>query len=119
MASTALTRISGSVLSVPAPRTGIIKNGPRQGEQWSIETVNVLVADQNVTAVQLPRRDNTGTLEGLNTKDITKGDIVDFLCEVSVYGQEVQIRVLDVFPHTDPAYAPAFADLIAAELATA
>lgn len=101
MASTALTRISGSVLSVPAPRTGIIKQGPRQGEEWSIETVNVLVADQNVTAVQLPRRDNTGTLQGLDTRDVSKGDIVDFLCEVSVYGQEVQFRVLELWPADD------------------
>lgn len=101
MASTALSRISGSVLSVPAPRGGIIKNGPRAGEEWTIETVNVLVADQNVTAVQLPRRDSTGTLQGLNTREVAKGDLVDFLCEVSVYGQEVQFRVLEAWPEDD------------------
>jgi hypothetical protein len=103
MASTALARISGSVLSVPAPRGGIIKNGPRAGEEWTIETVNVLVADQNVTAVQLPRRDSTGQLLGLgeNVRSILKGDVVDFLCEVSVYGQEVQFRVLETFPADD------------------
>lgn len=108
MASSALVRISGSVLSVPEPRKGLIKSGPRQGEPWSIETVNVLVADQNVTAVQLPRRDDTGTLVGLATREVAKGDIVDFLCEVSVYGQEVQVRVLELFPVDDPAYAPAY-----------
>lgn len=101
MASAALHRVSGSVLSVPAPRSGIIKNGPRQGETWSIETVNVLVADQNVTAVQLPRRDETGILQGLNTREIVKGEVVDFLVEVSVYGQEVQSRVLELWPEDD------------------
>lgn len=108
MASVALARISGSVLSVPPAREGIIKAGPRQGEPWRIETANILVADQNVTAVQLPRRDAAGTLENLHTKDVAKGDIVDFLCEVSVYGQEVQVRVLDLFPVDDVAYAPAY-----------
>jgi hypothetical protein len=103
MASTALARVSGSVLSVPAPRGGIIKQGPRQGESWSIETVNVLVADQNVTAVQLPRRDETGILQGLDTREIAKGDLIDFLCEVSVYGQEVQFRVLEQWPADDTA----------------
>lgn len=111
MASAALVRISGSVLSVPEPRGGLIKSGPRQGEPWSIESVNVLVADQNVTAVQLPRRDSSGVLEKLNTREISKGDIVDFLCEATVYGQDVQLRVLDLFPVDDPAYAPAYADL--------
>lgn len=113
MASTALTRVSGSVLSVPPARGGVIKNGPRAGEPWSIESVNVLVADQNVTVVQLPRRDETGLLGSLKTREIAKGDIVDFLCEVSVYGQEVQVRVLDLFPVDDPAYAPAYTDAAA------
>lgn len=100
MASTALARVSGSVLAVSA-REGIIKNGPRQGEPWRIENANVLVADQNVTVVQLPRRDSSGTFENLATKDIAKGDLVDFLVEVSVYGQEVQARVLDLWPEDD------------------
>jgi hypothetical protein len=101
MASAALVRISGSVLSVPSPRGGIIKNGPRAGEPWSIESVNVLVADQNVTAVQLPRRDATGVLEALDTREVSKGDLVDFLCEATVYGQEVQFRVLELWPADD------------------
>jgi hypothetical protein len=103
MASTALARVSGSVLSVPPARGGIISKGPRQGEPWSIESVNVLVADQNVTAVQLPRRDATGVLEGLDTRSIVKGEVVDFLCEVSVYGQEVQVRVLGEWPEEEAA----------------
>ena len=107
MASSQLARISGSVLSVPAPRTGLIKNGPRQGEEWRIETVNVLVADQNVTAVQLPRRDSSGVLEGLGTREIAKGDIVDFLVEFTVYGQEFQARVLELWPAEDVSYLAA------------
>ncbi len=102
MASTILARISGSVLSVPPARGGLIKSGPRQGEPWSIETVNVLVADQNVTAVQLPRRDSTGVFETLpGVRTVGKGDLVDFLCEVSIYGQEVQVRVLEPWPEDD------------------
>lgn len=100
MASTALSRVSGVVLAGSA-REGIIKNGPRQGETWRIETVNVLVAGQNVTPVQLPRRDGSGTLEGLDTRTVERGELVDFLCEVSVYGQEVQFRVLGLFPKED------------------
>lgn len=103
MASTALVRVSGSVLSVPAPRTGFIKSGPRQGETWTAETVNVLVADQNVTAVRLPFRDSTGTFEGLETRTIAKGDIVDYLCEVSVYQQDVQTRAVGLWPADDVA----------------
>lgn len=97
MASTALVRVSGSVLSVPAPREGIIKNGARAGELWRIETVNVLVADQNVTAVQLPRRNDFGELP-LSGGNPIKGEIVDFLCEVSVYGQDASVRVLEDWP---------------------
>lgn len=101
MASVALARVSGSVLSVPEPRGGVIKNGPRAGQEWSIESVNVLVADQNVTAVQLPRRDSAGVLEKLGTRSVDKGDIVDFLCEVSIYGSDVQFRVLELWPADD------------------
>jgi hypothetical protein len=100
MASVALARVSGSVLSVPAPREGIIKNGPRAGEAWRIETVNVLVADQNVTVVQLPRRNDFGELP-LSGGNPIKGEIVDFLVEVSVYGSEVQTRVLEDWPADD------------------
>lgn len=102
MASVALARVSGSVLSVPPARTGIFKPGTdRAGETWSIETANVLVADTNVTAVQLPRRDSTGVFEGLETRHIAKGDIVDLLCEVSIYRQDVQVRVLGLWPEDD------------------
>lgn len=101
MASVALARVSGSVLSVPEPRGGIIKNGPRAGESWRIETVNVLVADQNVTAVQLPRRNEFGELPVNGGTNPIKGDVVDFLCEVSVWQQDVQVRILEDWPEDD------------------
>lgn len=98
MASVALARISGSVLSVPPARSGVIGKGPRQGETWTMESANILVADTNVTAVQLPRRDNTGVFESLGIRELGKGEIVDFLVEVSVYQQDVQTRVLGLWP---------------------
>lgn len=112
MASVGLSRVSGSVLAT-TKRSGTIRNGERAGQPWSIENANVLVAGQNVTVVQLPRRDETGIFDKLETRSIEKGDLVDFLCEVSIYNGDLQFRVLDLFPADDPAYAPAFADLIA------
>lgn len=108
MASVALGRVSGSILSVPPARTGIFKPGTaRAGDTWSIETANVLVADTNVTAVQLPRRDNTGTFDGLDTRNVDKGDIVDFLVEFSIYNGDVQARVLGLWPADDVSYLAA------------
>lgn len=106
MASVGLSRISGSVLATTS-RSGVIKNGERAGQTWTIENANVLVAGQNVTVVQLPRRDEVGVFEHLNTRDIAKGELVDFLCEVSIWNGDLQFRVLDLFPVDDPAYAPA------------
>lgn len=106
MASVGLSRISGSVLATTS-RSGVIKNGERAGQTWTIENANVLVAGQNVTVVQLPRRDEVGVFEHLNTREIAKGELVDFLCEVSIYNGDLQFRVLDLFPVDDPAYAPA------------
>jgi hypothetical protein len=97
MASVALARISGSVLATTS-RGGVIKNGDRAGQAWKIENANVLVADQNVTVVQLPRRDDTGIFEGLDTRTIERGEIVDFLVEVSIYNGDLQSRVLGIFP---------------------
>jgi hypothetical protein len=102
MASVALVRVSGSVLSVPPRREYTFPAGsPRAGEKLVFESVNVLVADTNVTAVDLPRRDETGIFDGLNTRVLEKGDIVDFLCEVSIYKADVQTRVLGLWPQDD------------------
>lgn len=102
MAQTALVRVSGSVLSVPPARTGVFRaDSARAGQTWSIENLNVLVADADVTAVQLPNRDGTGVLEGLNVREYTKGELVDFLCEVSVYRQDVQLRVVGLWAAHD------------------
>lgn len=67
-----------------------------------MESVNILVADTNVTAVQLPRRDASGVFETLpGVREYVKGDLVDFLCEVSVYQQDVQTRILEFWPEDD------------------
>jgi hypothetical protein len=115
MASIALVRVSGSVLSVPPARDYTFPAGsPRAGEKLTFETANLLVADSNVTAISLPRRDNTGLFEGLDTREIKKGDIVDFLCEVTIYKSDLQLRVLGEFPVEDPAYAPKYEILTSA-----
>lgn len=94
MASTALARITGIVLALPEPRRGISKS---TGEPWEIATANVLVAAQNVTSVQLPRKVDGGfpTLRGGAP---VVGEEVDFLVEMSVYNQDIQARVLSDFP---------------------
>lgn len=114
MASVALVRVSGSVLSVPPARDYTFPAGsPRAGEKLVFETANLLVADSNVTAVSLPRRDETGIFEGLGTREIKKGDVLDLLCEVSIYRSDLQLRVVGEFPVEDPAYAPKY-ELLAA-----
>lgn len=102
MAESALVRVSGSVLSAPPARTGVFRaDSPRAGQTWSIENLNVLVCDRDVTAVQLPSRDATGLFEGLGTREYAKGEIVDFLCEASTYRQNVQLRVVGLFTAHD------------------
>jgi hypothetical protein len=99
MAGPFLTRISGSVISTPPARTGFFKAGhARAGEEWSIETVNVLVGGQDVTAVQLPRRDVRGQFEGLGVAGFERHQYVDFLVEVSVFRGEPQARVVREYP---------------------
>lgn len=99
MASTALARVSGLVLAVPEPRRGTSK----AGQPYEIATVNVLVANQNVTVAQLPRRDDYGGFPTLGGGAPIVGELVDYLVEVSVYGQEVQARILSDFPADVPA----------------
>ncbi|MDQ0733472.1 hypothetical protein [Arthrobacter sp. B1I2] len=99
MANNLLARVSGSVISTPPARTGFFKSGhPRAGEEWVIETVNVLVGDQDVTAVQLPRRDVRGQFEGLGEVRLAKGAPVDFLVEISVFRGDPQARVVAQYP---------------------
>jgi hypothetical protein len=101
MASVALTRVSGSVLST-STRSGHFRQGhPRAGEEWRIENLNVLVADQNVTVVSLPRRESDGGFEKLSSFRFDKGDVVDFLTEVSIYNGDVQVRALEDWPKDD------------------
>lgn len=95
MASSALSRISGVVLALPEPRSGISKT---TGKPWEIRTANVLVAAQNVTTVQLPRVDEGTGRSPLHGGNPIVGEIVDYLVEFTVYGQDVQARVLSDFP---------------------
>lgn len=98
MADVLLARVSGNVISVPPARSGFFRSGhARAGEEWVIETVNVLVGDQDVTAVQLPRRTRTG-YENLAATSFKKHDEVDFLVEVSVYRETPQAKVLRDYP---------------------
>src|SRR6478609_5484435 len=87
MAQTALVRVTGKVLALPEPRSGVSQT---TGKPWEIATANVLVANQNVTVVQLPPRDRFARPN--------VGDIVDYLVEVSIYRTDVQSTVLGVFP---------------------
>lgn len=106
MASVATVRVSGSVLSVPSPRKYTYPQGSEKaGQSIVFETANVLVADTNVTIIDLPRRDDTGILEHLGVRELAKGDIVDLLCEVSIYRADVQTRVLGLWPDDDYADA--------------
>jgi hypothetical protein len=89
MAQSALVRVTGKVLALPEPRSGVSQ---KTGKPWEIATANVLVANQNVTVVQLPSRDFGGF------RRPQKDDVVDYLCEVSIYGANVQTTVQEVFP---------------------
>jgi hypothetical protein len=102
MASSVLARVSGVVLALPEPRRGIsTKSGDPVA--WEIATANILVANQNVTVVQLPRRDDHGRMPSLVSGAPGVGEQVDYLVELSVYGQDVQARVLSDFPAEIPA----------------
>lgn len=101
MASTQLSRVTGVALSA-SRREGTIRRGDRAGETFVIETVNVLVANQNVTVVQLPRRDKFGEFENLPAGVPGQGEEVDYLIETSIYGQDLQSRVLSEFPAAVP-----------------
>lgn len=91
--STLLARVTGAVLSVPEPRRG---HSRTTGEAWEIGNVNVLVASQNVTVCQLPRKNDFGEFDTLpsNKKGFEVGDTVDLLIEVDVYANNPQARII-------------------------
>lgn len=89
MASTALVRVTGKVLALPQPRSGVSQT---TGNTWEIATANILVANQNVTVVQLPPR----SLAGFVRPQVD--EVVDYLCEVSIYKTDVQTSVVSAFP---------------------
>lgn len=95
MASVALTRVSGTVLAT-SERSGTSRKDPENPRKWKMVFANVLVADQNVTVVQLPTDDfGDVTLPGGLP---VKGEEIDYLTEVSIFGRDVQVRVLGDFP---------------------
>ena len=95
MATNALVRVTGTVLALPQPRNGISQ---KTGKPWEIATANVLVANQNVTVVQLPSRSENGTYPSLRDGFPVVGEQVDYLVEVSLYGSQIQASVLADFP---------------------
>lgn len=97
MANT-LVRVSGVVIDVPAPRRGTtVRDG--NAVPWEIATVNVLVANRNVTVVQLPRKDDYNELPFENAKTGFKvGDAFDALVEVGIYRNSPQFVAVGDFP---------------------
>lgn len=95
--STLLVRVTGAVLSVPEPRRG---HSTRTGEAYEIATVNVLVANQNVTTCQLPRKNDFNEYDSLknNKTGFKPGDYIDVLAEVSAYQGNPQARIIGDFP---------------------
>jgi hypothetical protein len=96
MSSTALTRVTGTVLAVSVRKGVSTKSG--EPVPWKMVNVNILVANENVTVVQLPREDEYGELPGVAGGVPGAGEAVDYLTEVSIYGRDVSVRVLRDFP---------------------
>lgn len=96
MASSALVRVTGEVLAA-STRSGVsTKSG--SPVPWEMTNVNVLVADQNVTVVQLPRKDDFGRYPTLAGGAPTKREWVDYLCEVTVFAGAPALAVIGDFP---------------------
>jgi hypothetical protein len=75
----ATVRISGTVLNVDT-RRGTAR---ASGEPYAITTARVLVAETGVADVTLP--DSIGAI---------KGEDVDWIADVSVYGNRAQLRAV-------------------------
>lgn len=94
-----LVRVSGAVLSTPEPRRG---HSRTTGEAYEIGTVNVLVANQNVTACQLPRKNDFGEYPLAAKHGFKVGEEVDLLVEISTYQGNPQARIISDFPANVP-----------------
>lgn len=91
MATAIPARITGQVLDVT------VRRGRRRSdnEPFSITTAFVLVGLRGVVPCTIP---DDGPL-------VSKGDFVDLLAEVSVYGTDAQFRAVALFPDDVPLLA--------------
>lgn len=80
----ATVRISGPVLNVENRRGTSRPKGDEPGRPYSIDTVRVLVENTGTADVTIP--DNMTVPQ--------RGELVDLLADVSVYGGRVQLRAL-------------------------
>jgi hypothetical protein len=94
-----LARISGIVLDVPTPRRGV-KVVDGENRPWEIATVAVLVANRDVTTVQLPRKNDYGEYETFaeHVTGFKVGDKFDALVELDIYKYEIQARAVGDYP---------------------
>lgn len=103
-----LARLTGTVLSTPEPFRGVSK---ATGNPFSIETVKVLVADEDVTTLNFNRDPETGQIRGLDGQfEFKKDELVDVLAEVGTYRNEPQFTLRRQ-------WKPSAAELAAAETA--
>lgn len=81
----ATVRVSGPILNLDV-RSGISRpRGDEPGRAYSITTARVLVEESGVADVSLP--DELAARYG-------RGEVVDLLCDVSVYGGRAQLRAV-------------------------
>lgn len=103
-----LARVTGTVLSTPEPFRGVSK---ATQQPFTIETVKVLVADEDVTTVNFNRDPDTGEIRGLpGVFGFSKDDAFDVLVDVGTYRMEPQFTIRNAWKHSP-------AELAAVELA--
>lgn len=86
-----LARLTGTVLSTPEPFRGVSK---ATQTPFVIETVKVLVADEDVTTLNFNRDPDTGFIRGLqDVARFEKDDLIDVLVEVGTYRLEPQFTL--------------------------
>lgn len=76
----ATVRVTGPILNIDR-RSGV---SGKTGEPYEINTARVLVAEAGVADVRLPR----------DLARLGRGEDVDLLCDVSVYGGKAQLTAL-------------------------
>lgn len=95
-----LARATGTVLSVPEPFRG---KSAKTGNDFTIETVKVLVLDSDLITLNF-NRGTDGRIRGLdNVLEFRKGDEIDVVVEVGVYRMDPQFTIVRAWPATSPA----------------